>query len=44
MVRRMQILGWSTCLACWIGALDFMRDAFRVMTLVDSAKKVVDMG
>jgi hypothetical protein len=44
MVRRMQVLGWSTCLAGWIGALDFMHDAFRGMTLVGSAKKGLDVA
>jgi len=38
MVRRMQVLGWSTCLVGWIGALSLMRDAFRGMALVGSAK------
>jgi hypothetical protein len=38
MVRRMQVLGWSTCLVGWIGALSLMHDAFRGMALFGSAK------
>jgi len=38
MVRRMQILGWSTCLVGWIGALSIMGYAFRGMALVGVAE------
>jgi hypothetical protein len=38
MVRRMQALGWSTCLVGWIGASSLMHDGFRGLAIVGSAK------